>query len=60
MSVAQINDKTIINELGLPPCMSKHNKIKLCIVNGNVYVNGLEFKNGKWKPTLQALWHWLF
>lgn len=30
------------------------------IINGKVYVDGHEMKNGKWKMTLIGIWNWLF
>lgn len=29
-------------------------------INGKVYVNGYELKNGKWKITLRSLFHLFF
>jgi hypothetical protein len=42
----------------LPPCPAKHNNTT--VINRKVYIGGYEFKNGKWKRTLKALWHNLF
>lgn len=42
----------------LPPCPAKHDNTT--VVNRKVYIGGYEFKNGKWKRTLKALWHNLF
>jgi len=36
------------------------NKIKgnnVAIVNNELYVDGYEYRKGKWKRTLRALWH---
>lgn len=60
MSVAQINDRIIVNGVELPPCPSKTKKVKSYVINDKVYVNGFEFKNGEWKQTLSALLHYLF
>ncbi len=51
-------NKVTINGVELPPAPSKG----YCstVINGNVYIDGYEFKNGKWKRTLRALWHLLF
>lgn len=27
------------------------------VIDGKVYIDGYEFKDGKWKKTLRALWH---
>jgi hypothetical protein len=29
-------------------------------INGKVYIDGYELKNGEWKRTLKALWYKLF
>ena len=42
----------------LPPCPTKGNSTT--IINRKVYIGGYEFKNGKWKRTLKALWYNLF
>ena len=60
MSVAQINNRVIINGVEVPPCPSKSKNVKSCVINDKIYVNGFEFKNGEWKRTLSALLHWLF
>ena len=60
MSVVQINNRIIIDGVEMPSCPSKSKNIKSCVINGKVYVNGFEFKNGEWKRTLSALLHWLF
>lgn len=39
-----------------PPC----NINNTIIINDRVYVNGYEFKNGKWKKTFAAWWHKYF
>ena len=44
-----------INGEALPPVPSACNNITT--VNGNVFIDGYEFKNGKWKRTLRALFH---
>jgi len=36
------------------------NNIRVTQYNGNVYVNGFKWVDGKWKRTLDAIWHWLF
>ena len=59
MNVLQINGRIIINGVETPPCPSKSKNVSSKVVNGKVYVNGYEFKDGQWKRTLSALWHWL-
>jgi hypothetical protein len=51
-------NRVVINGVELPPVPSSgHNST---VINGKVYIDGYEFKNGKWKRTLRALWHLLF
>lgn len=55
---AIISDKVILNGVELPPAPSKgHNST---VINGKAYIDGYEFKNGKWQRTLKALWHLWF
>ena len=50
-----INNRVYINGKELPPVPSAgHNTT---VVNGHVYIDGYEFKHGKWKKTLKALWY---
>ena len=60
MSVAQINNRVIINGVEVPPCPSKSKNVKSCVINDKIYVNGFDLKNGEWKRTLGALLRWLF
>jgi hypothetical protein len=39
-----------------PPCELNNTTI----INNKVYVNGYEYKRGKWKKTLAAWWHKYF
>lgn len=51
-------NKVTINGVELPPVPSKgHNST---VIDGKVYIDGYEFKNGKWRKTLKALWHLWF
>ena len=55
---AIIGDRVIVNGVELPPVPSSgHNST---VINGKVYIDGYEFKDGEWKRTLKALWHLLF
>ena len=55
---AIIGDRVIVNGVELPPVPSSgHNST---VINGKVYIDGYEFKDGEWKRTLRALWHLLF
>jgi hypothetical protein len=55
---AIINGTVIINGVELPPpptdCRST------TVINNKVYIDGYEFKNGRWKKTLRAWWHLWF
>ena len=53
-----IGNKVTINGVELPPVPSKGRNST--VINGKVYIDGYEFKNGKWKRTLRALWHLWF
>ena len=55
---AIVDGRVIVNGVELPPPPTNcHNTT---IINNKVYVDGYEFRNGKWKRTLMALWHLLF
>ena len=47
-----------INGIHLPPAPCKGTNST--VIDGKVYLDGYEFKNGKWRRTLNALWHLLF
>lgn len=55
---AIINGIVIVDgvELPLPPT-GCHN---ITTIDNKVYIDGYEFKNGKWKRTLRAWWHMWF
>lgn len=57
-SCTVIGNRVTINGVELPPVPSKG----YCstVIDGKVYIDGYEFKNGKWKRTLRALLHLLF
>lgn len=48
----------------LPPVPSRDNGAhitsNMSIINNKVFIDGYEFKDGKWKRTLRALWHLFF
>lgn len=48
----------VINGQKLPPVPSAGRNST--VINDKVYIDGFEFKNGKWRRTLAALWHYLF
>lgn len=47
-----------INGVVLPPAPGKGSNVTT--INNKVYINGYEYKNGKWRRTLKALWHLWF
>lgn len=59
--VIQSKNKLIINGKELPPLPKEEKGFSNCtVVNGDVYVNGYEWKDGKWQKTLKAFWHLIF
>lgn len=52
------NGEVIINGIKLPPPPT--NCCNITTINNKVYIDGYEFKNGKWKKTLRAWWHLWF
>ena len=65
MNNIQVNDNCVvignrvwINGEEFPPCPSNgHNTTQ---INGKVYIDGYEYKKGKWRKTFKALWHLWF
>lgn len=47
-----------INGTPLPPAPCRG--YNSTVIDGNVYIDGYEYKNGKWKVTPMALWRILF
>lgn len=58
-TVMMNGDKVIINGVEYPKPGSKRCS-NSTIINGKVYINGYELKNGKWKKTLRAIYHKYF
>lgn len=50
--------QVIINGVKLPPLPTGYRNVTM--INNKVYIDGYEFKNGKWKKTLRAWWHLWF
>ena len=55
---AIINGTVIVNGVELPPPPTSCRNTT--IINNKAYIDGYEFKNGKWKKTLRAWWHMWF
>lgn len=53
-----IGNQVYINGTPLPPAPCKGRNSTM--IDGKVYLDGYEYKNGKWKRTLMALWHLWF
>ena len=65
MNNIQVNDNCVvignrvwINGEELPPCpLNGHNTTQ---INGKLYIDGYDYKKGKWRKTFKALWHLWF
>lgn len=51
-------NKVWIDGVALPPAPCKG--CNSTVIDGKVYLDGYEFKKGKWRRTLKALWHLWF
>ena len=59
--IVMVVDKFVwINGEELPPVPTKRNGHSVTQIDGKVYIDGYEFKKGKWTRTLRALWHLWF
>lgn len=58
--VVTYEDLVFINGEPAPLCPSKRKNHNTTVIDGKVYIDGYELKNGKWKRTLKALWHLWF
>ena len=50
----------IIDGVKLPAPPNKCKFRNVTTINNKVYIDGYEFKNGKWRKTLRAWWHLWF
>ena len=55
-----IGNRVWINGEELPPVPTKRKSHCSAQIDDKVYIDGYEFKNGKWRRTLKALWYLLF
>lgn len=55
-----INDDTMIIDGKKHKIPSHVGSSNVTIIDSRIFINGYEFKNGKWKMTLLALWHKFF
>lgn len=62
MDVLQIGARVVIDGVELPPTpnQSKIHRFSNTSINGKIYVNGYEWKNGVWRRTLKALLYHYF
>ena len=58
ITTAVIGNRVWINGEELPHCPAKGRNVTQ--INGKVYIDGYEYKKGKWIRTLKALWHLWF
>ena len=58
--VAVIGNRVWINGEELPPIPTKCSGHSTTQIDGKVYIDGYEFKKGKWRRTLRALWYMWF
>ena len=58
-SVVQKNDKLYVNgiEIEYPKQSNSHT---VCQINNRIFADGYEFVNGKWKRTIEAIFHLVF
>lgn len=61
-SNTQIIGSTVrINGKQLPPAPSSNSSSSsVTVINNKIFINGYEWKDGKWQRTLRALWHLWF
>jgi hypothetical protein len=55
-----VNNKVWINGEEVPPMPTKRKNHCITQINDKVYIDGYEFKKGKWTRTLKALWYLWF
>ena len=55
------NNGIYVNDVKLNiPDKIKNKGSNISMIDGNVYINGYEYKKMKWRKTLKALWHKIF
>lgn len=55
-----IGNRVWIDGKELPPVPIKCRGHSVTTIDNKVYIDGYEFKKGKWRRTLRALWHLWF
>ena len=54
------NNKIFINGEEIPACPHSKRGSNITTINNHIYVNGYEYRNGKWKMTLKSLFYKFF
>lgn len=55
MNANIIGNKVFVNGSPLPPIPGAKSSVSLSQVGNRLYVNGYEYRNGRWKRTLRAI-----
>ena len=58
-SIVFVNPCRINGEI-LPPLPNNSKFNSVAMINGKIFVNGYEWKNGQWKRTIKSIWHLVF
>ena len=57
-TITTANRMTVVNGVEYP-WLDKMKGRSISQINGKVYIDGYELKEGEWKKTLKGLWHLL-
>ncbi len=60
MNMTIIGADVIVDGEKLPPVPNNKRHCNVTTINGRIFANGYEWKNGCWKMTPMALWHLWF
>lgn len=52
------HNQVIVNGKMYPPPKGKG--CSILVKNSKVYINGYEYKKGKWVMTPRSIWYWIF
>lgn len=58
--VVDLQRRTVTINGKVIPFHEKMRGTSLSCINGKVYIDTFELKDGKWKRTLAGIWHFLF
>lgn len=59
-SVVCIDDGIYVDGERCPDFVCSKSGNKIAQVNGSLFVNGYQLKDGEWRRTLRALYHYIF